>query len=148
MREELLRPDYVLVSGETKTVKDLPHLVVGLLHSSRKGNLRIAREQLCLARPLPAALNGVTLGFGVNRSIGRRLSGRLTRPDGGYVNQSHTRLPQRSADCRQVVRGQVMAGKGLVDHLKREIAPLGGQPQQFDDLLRDVETGLGLEEPE
>jgi hypothetical protein len=41
-----------------------------------------------------------------------------------------------------------MAGKGLVDHLKREIAPLGGQPQQFDDLLRDVETGLGLEEPE
>jgi hypothetical protein len=130
MREELLCPGYVFVSGETKAVEDLPHLVVGL------------------ARPLPAALNGVTLGFGVNRSIDRRLSGRLTRPDGGYVNQSHTRLPQRSADCRQVVRAQVMAGKGLVDRLKREIAPLGGQPRQFDDLLRDVETGLGLEEPE
>ena len=64
MREELLRPGYVFVSGEIKAVEDLPHLVVGLLHSSRKGNLRIAREQLCLARPLPAALNGVTLGFG------------------------------------------------------------------------------------
>jgi hypothetical protein len=46
MREELLCPGYVFVSGETKAVEDLPHLVVGLPHSSRKGNLRIAREQL------------------------------------------------------------------------------------------------------
>jgi hypothetical protein len=36
---------------------------------------------------------------------------------------------------------------GCVDHFGTETVSLGGQPQQFDHLLRDIETGPGFEKP-
>ena len=146
MCEELLCLGYVLVGGETKAIEDLSHLVVRVLHLSREGSLRIAREQLCLARLLEGVLNRGALGIEANRFRRRRVSWGLNRLDRQRVNKLHTRLAQCSVDCSHVVGAQITAGKGLVNHFKREIAPLGGQPQQFDYPLRDIQTGFGFEE--
>ena len=101
-----------------------------------------------LARLLRTVLQGNTLGFEVTRSLGRRVCRGLNRLDCGCVNENHTRLPQCSANCGQVVGGQGMAGKGFVDQFQGQTVSLGGEPQQFDYPLRDIETRLGLEELE
>ena len=125
MGEEPFCPVDVLVGGETNAVEDLSHLAVCILHSFDEGGLCLARERLRLIGLLPPVLNGGILAFEMSQFLCRRVSGGFNRLDSGWFNKIPGRLAQCSPDCGQVVEGQIIAGKGVLDHFECQVVSLG-----------------------